>query len=91
MGAAQNRLNQHLSTSDPRTPPPYDHASSDEIRRDIDRTRHEMDHTLEELETRLHPRHLLDDVLDLFRSGGPAHVSRSDTVMSRTWRTVASP
>ncbi|MEX2016218.1 MAG: DUF3618 domain-containing protein, partial [Candidatus Hydrogenedentales bacterium] len=43
-------------------------ASSDEIKRDIDRTRYEMDETLDELSERLQPRHLLDDVLDVFRS-----------------------
>ena len=44
-------------------------ASSEEIRRDISNTRQEMDHTLDELGERLHPRNLLDDLIGLFRSG----------------------
>lgn len=42
-------------------------ASSDEIRDDIRGTRREMDETLDELGERLHPRHLIEDVIDLFR------------------------
>jgi hypothetical protein len=37
--------------------------SSDEIRRDIDHTRHAMDATLDELYERLHPVHLFNDLL----------------------------
>lgn len=44
-----------------------ENASSDEIKATIDQTRDRMDQTLEELGERLHPRHLLDDVLDYFR------------------------
>lgn len=48
---------------------PEDHqASSRQIEREIARTRHDMDETLHEIGERLHPRHLLDQVLDLFRS-----------------------
>ena len=43
-------------------------GSSDDIKRDIDRTRYEMDETLDELSERLQPRHLLDDLIDMFRS-----------------------
>jgi hypothetical protein len=50
-----------------------DSASADQIQVDIDRTRGEIDQTLDALGERLHPRHLLDDVLDLFRSEGGAH------------------
>lgn len=39
--------------------------SVDEIRRDIDQTRHEMDETLDELYARLHPVHLLNDLLGI--------------------------
>lgn len=44
--------------------------SSREIEQDIAQTRHEMDHTLEQLGERLHPKHLLDHVIDYFRSPG---------------------
>jgi hypothetical protein len=51
------------------------HRSSREIQRDIDQTRHEMDETLEQLGERLHPRHLLDRVIDYLRS--PSTSSRA--------------
>ncbi len=41
---------------------------SDEIRRDIEHTRSQMDRTLDELDERLQPRNLLNDVLDWFQS-----------------------
>ena len=44
--------------------------SSREIEREIEHTREDMDHTLDELGERLHPKHLLEDVIDIFRSGG---------------------
>lgn len=44
--------------------------SSRKLHEEIRETRHEMDNTLDELGERLHPRHLLDDLIDLFRSGG---------------------
>src|SRR5690606_1868919 len=50
-----------------------DQASVDQIQTDIDRTRGEIDETLDALSERLHPRHLLDDVFDLFRSKGGGH------------------
>ena len=43
-------------------------AGSRQIEREIARTRHDMDETLHEIGERLHPRHLFDQVLDLFRS-----------------------
>ncbi|MGH7199016.1 MAG: DUF3618 domain-containing protein, partial [Planctomycetaceae bacterium] len=43
-----------------------------EIEQDIERTRGEMDETMDELSERLNPRHLLDDVLDFFRSSSSA-------------------
>lgn len=49
-----------------------DGRSSDAILRDIERTRGAMDETLEELGDRLHPRQLLDDAIDLFRSDSVA-------------------
>jgi hypothetical protein len=45
--------------------------SSDAIRTEIEETRGKMDNTLDRLEERLTPRHLLDEVLDYFRSHGP--------------------
>lgn len=49
-----------------------DGHSSDAILRDIERTRGAMDNTLEELGDRMHPRQLLDDAMDLFRSDSAA-------------------
>jgi hypothetical protein len=43
-------------------------GNSRDIERDIERTRSEMDETLEQIGERLSPRHLLDELLDLFRS-----------------------
>src|SRR5690606_17572664 len=45
-------------------------TNSREIEQDIERTRQEMDETLDEISERLNPRHLLDEVLDMFRSEG---------------------
>lgn len=42
-------------------------ATSETIRKDIRGTRQEMDETLDELGDRLHPRHLVDDLIELFR------------------------
>jgi hypothetical protein len=62
-------------------------GSSDEIKRDIDRTRYEMDETLDELSERLQPRHILDDILDMFRSDtGGAGTAR--VVAQRTGRNL---
>lgn len=67
-------------------------ASSDEIRDDIRGTRREMDETLDELGDRLHPRHLLEDVIDLFRSdsqrGGESR-RRIATTSQRIGRSIA--
>lgn len=45
-----------------------DHRGSRQIEQNIEQTRHEMDRTLDELADRLHPRHLLDGVVELFTS-----------------------
>lgn len=45
-----------------------DERDSAEIKQDIRRTRGAMDSTLDELGERLSPRHLIDDVMDVFRS-----------------------
>jgi hypothetical protein len=52
-------------------------TSSETIRRDIDRTRAEMDQTVDALQDRLKPRHLLDDVLDAFRGSGSSGAAAS--------------
>lgn len=68
------------STSASSMPPPYPKGtSSDEIRRDIDNTRAEMDETVDCLQERLKPRHLLDDVLDAFRSSSGSSGTSSDS------------
>ncbi len=46
------------------------HKSSTEIERDIDRTRHDMDSTLDRLGNRAHPKRLIDYVADLLQHGG---------------------
>lgn len=57
----------NYETAADRTTSPPD-ASPEEIRRDIDRTRSEMDRTLDALGTRLDPRSLADDLWDMARS-----------------------
>jgi hypothetical protein len=44
--------------------------SSEEIEQDIARTRQEMDETLNEVEERVQPRHLVDDLFESLRSSG---------------------
>jgi hypothetical protein len=44
--------------------------TSEDIEHDIERTRVTMDKTMDEIGNRLHPRHLLNDVLDAFRGDG---------------------
>jgi hypothetical protein len=46
-----------------------DQQSSNEVHQEISRIRDEMDHTLEEIGGYLHPKHLLDYVVDSIRSG----------------------
>lgn len=45
-----------------------DHRGSRQIEQNIERTRHDMDRTLDEIAERLHPRHLIDGVVELFTS-----------------------
>ena len=47
-----------------------EHESSGEIRRDIETTRSKLDETIDQIGERLNPRHILDDVVDVFRSPG---------------------
>jgi hypothetical protein len=67
-------------------------ASSDELHSDIRGTRRDMDQTLDQLGDRLHPRHLLDDVLDLFRNTPEGSASRNQFTRTskRVGRTVAA-
>lgn len=67
-------------------------ASSDDIRNDIRGTRRDMDETLDELGDRLHPRHLLDSVIDLFRGdteGGSESRQRMAATTQRLGRGLA--
>ena len=59
MASEQSELN---------TGAPSDCATPEQIRDDIRRTRANMDETVDAIGERLRPRHLLDDVIDLFRS-----------------------
>lgn len=85
MGPAQGQLERtagarvapETSSFDPRTPSLDENANSREIENDIRRTRCEMDETLDALGEKLHPRHLLDDVIDYFR--GPRSSSGDGT------------
>jgi hypothetical protein len=64
-------------------------ADSQEIRREIDRTRSEMDRTIDQLGERLQPRNLFDDIVCAVRGslfGGPASTATS----SRTERQAMS-
>lgn len=60
---------------------------SDEIRRDIEHTRNQMDRTLDKLDERLQPRNLLNDVLDWFQSSarsGSGQAAESLQSMGKT-------
>lgn len=57
-----------------------DNASSEQIRRDIHRTRADMDETVDAIGERLRPRHLLDDLIDVFRGGRPSSGGESSTM-----------
>jgi hypothetical protein len=54
-------------TADPNAAVYPQGTPSDTIRKDIEGTRAEMDHTVDALGERLRPRHLLDDLLEMFR------------------------
>src|SRR5690242_3951316 len=64
--------------------PVPENSSSEEIREGIRGTRRGMDETLDEIGERLHPRHLLDDIFDLFRGGERA----SNSQLARTSKDV---
>jgi hypothetical protein len=61
-----------------------EHANSREIEQNIERIRHEMDETLEEIGQRLHPKHLVEVVLDLFRGSGEHGQGREYTRQAKT-------
>ncbi len=46
--------------------------SSTEIRDEIDQTRRDIDHTLDEIGDRLSPRHVIDEILSAFRGSTPS-------------------
>lgn len=54
--------------------------SSEEIRRDIDRTRADMDETVDRLESRLSPGQLLDQAWGMVKGGGVGDVVRDHPV-----------
>ncbi|MCA9108995.1 MAG: DUF3618 domain-containing protein [Planctomycetaceae bacterium] len=58
--------------------------SSRQLHEDIRETRSEMDETLGELGDRLHPRHLVDDLIDLFRHSDSGHRGRQVATMCRS-------
>ena len=61
---------------------------SREIQREIEETRMEMDHTLDEISERLHPRHLVDVAIDFFRAPSPEEHSPSREYASKAARSV---
>lgn len=71
-------------------------GGSADIEADIHRTRAQMDETLDALSERLQPRHLLDDLLDYFRSrrasgrGGGAGRQRAKRIASGAARQAKS-
>jgi len=66
----------------------YEKATSAEIKADIDQTRERMDQTLEQLGERLHPRHLLEDVLDYFKSADPKSGQRIKQAAGKAGRVL---
>jgi hypothetical protein len=67
-------------------------ASTEEIRKEIRGTRRNMDETLDELGERLHPRHLLDDVIEVFRGSPQGSETRDQLARTskRVGRSIAS-
>lgn len=67
-------------------PADLSNASSGEIRNEIRHTRAEMDETVDELSERLRPRHLLDDLLDVFRT----KAGRTDAEVTQSVKDLGS-
>lgn len=64
MGQAQTRMRT--------TPPVYgEQVTSDQIKSDINQTRHEMDRTIDQLSERLRPRQLIDEFFSMLQRSGP--------------------
>lgn len=59
------------------------HPSSREVQHEINRIRHEMDHTLDEIGDYLHPKHLLDYFIDSVRSGSSGASKERARAMAR--------
>src|SRR5688572_29959100 len=84
MASEQSELNMGTTTTSGATP--------EQIRDDIRRTRANMDETVDAIGERLRPRHLLDDVIDLFRSpssGGGGDASSGSSPNMRDAANVA--
>jgi hypothetical protein len=80
----------HIMSTATTQPRRSEHRSAREIHDDIRETRDEMDATLEELGERLHPRHLLDDLIDLFRGSGESGRSQQAAhALQRAGRSTA--
>lgn len=75
MATAKSHNGLNRGVADPAIP--GDTAQPEEIRRNIDRTRGEMDRTIDELSDRLRPRNLFDDLVDSVRCSilGPTTTS----------------
>jgi hypothetical protein len=70
-------------------PPKEDNRSSSEIEKDIRKTRDRLDNTLENLNERLNPRSLLNDVLNWFGSQGRQRTGgASGDALKRGYRDV---
>jgi uncharacterized protein DUF3618 len=70
-------------------PPQEDRRSSSEIKSNIRRTRDRLDDTLEDLNERLSPRALINDVLNWFESRGVHQPgTRSEEALNRGYRNV---
>ncbi len=61
---------------------PHDNRNSEQIQREIERTRDEMGETLESIRHKLSPGELFEQALDYFKSSGPSQFTSNlgDTV-----------
>jgi len=57
-----------------------EYTSSRKLEQDIDHTRARMDQTLDQIGDRLHPKHLLDEILGFFRSSGETSGEYGQTI-----------
>lgn len=88
MASESNEMRSYGTTNDAAAgtpPPPYPQGtSSAKIQRDIRETRAEMDETVDALGERLRPRHLFDDLLEMFQGWGATASSSSSSSTSGT-------